>query len=81
MLRIYNILSGYCLKLSGTIEINANVTGQLINGNLDYMACFGHSAATQNNAKIVISGSCQMLQEIVDDAKSYNENSNIVIQA
>ena len=27
---------GNCLKLSGVIEINANVTGQLINDKLDY---------------------------------------------
>ena len=27
---------GNCLKLSGVIEVNANVTGQLINDKLDY---------------------------------------------
>ena len=71
---------GNCLKLSGTIEINAKITGKIIVNNPDYFACFGFSTATQDNAKIIISGTCSMLQEIVDDAKSYDSNSNIVIK-
>ena len=80
MLQIYNILSGYCPNLSGKIEINANVTGKLIDNNVDYFACFGYSTATRNNAKIVISGICSVLEEMVTDAKSYSSNSNIVIE-
>ena len=71
---------GNCLKLSGSIEINANVTGQLINSKFDYIDCFGYSTATQNNAKIVLSGSCPVLEEIVSNAKTHDINSNIVIK-
>ena len=66
--------------MSGKIEINANVTGKLIDNEIDYSACFGYSTATRNNAKIVISGTCSVLEEIVADAKSYSTYSNIVIE-
>lgn len=66
--------------MSGKIEINADVTGKLIDNEVDYFACFGYSTATRNNARIVISGTCSVLEEIVADAKSYSTYSNIVIE-
>lgn len=56
------------------------MTGKLIDNTVDYFACFGYSTATGNNAKIVISGICSVLEEMVADAKSYSTNSNIVIE-
>ena len=69
-----------CLNLRGTIEINANVTGKLISNNLDYMACFGYSTSTHNNAKLTLKGTCTVLEKILEDAKSYDATSNIEIE-
>ena len=71
---------GECLNLRGTIEINANVTGNLISNNLDYMACFGYSTSTHNNAKLTLKGTCTVLEKILEDAKSYDATSNIEIE-
>ena len=69
-----------CLNLRGTIEINANVTGKLISNNLDYMACFGYSTSTHNNAKLTLKGTCTVLEKILEDAKLYDATSNIEIE-
>ena len=69
-----------CLNLRGTIEINANVTGKLISNNLDYMACFGYSTSTHNNAKLTLKGPCTVLEKILEDAKLYDATSNIEIE-
>ena len=71
---------GECLNLRGTIEINANVTGKLISNNLDYMACFGYSTSTHNNAKLTLKGTCTVLEKILEDAKLYDATSNIEIE-
>ena len=71
---------GGCLNLSGTIEINANVTGKIINNELDYIGCFGSNTSTQNNAKLILKGTCTALEQMLEDAKSYNANSNIEIE-
>ncbi len=69
-----------CSNLSGTIEINADVTGKIINNELDYIGCFGSNTSTQNNAKLILKGTCTVLEQMLEDAKSYNANSNIEIE-
>ena len=44
------------------------------------LLAFGYGTATENNAKIILKGSCTELQKIVEDAKSFNKNDNIVIE-
>lgn len=44
------------------------------------MIAFGYATATENNAKIILKGSCTELQKIVEDAKSAYKNTNIVIE-
>lgn len=62
----------FCTNINGKIEINANVTGKLLeNGGSDYRNCF-RDACTQENCKIEISGSCSVLEEIVDEANNPN---------
>ena len=44
------------------------------------LLAFGYATATENNAKIILKGSCTKLEKIVEDAKSFNKNANIVIE-
>ena len=44
------------------------------------LLAFGYGTATENNAKIILKGSCTKLEKIVEDAKSFNKNVNIVIE-
>lgn len=62
-----------CPNLSGTIEINANIAK-----NSDYYSCFANSA-TNENAIIKLKGTCSVLQEILDETKSFNSHSNLEI--
>ncbi len=67
-----------CPNLNGMVEINANVTGAVINDNTDYYGCFTNSA-TNKDAIIWLKGTCTVLQEIIDETKSINSHSNIEI--
>ena len=63
----------HCENLSGTIEINANLNGTIINNEEDYVAMFGY-AAINTDCKIILSGTCKMLNNIIRQA----DNSNII---
>ena len=62
-----------CRNLSGEIEINANLTGKIVNeaNEKDYDGMFSY-AITNENCKIILTGNCKMLSEIV--AQSNNPN-------
>lgn len=71
-----------CSNLQGTLEINANVTGkQLVSeppeftDDIDYSHCLT-GAATTPDTKLVVTGSCPVLDKIVSDAN----NPNITIK-
>lgn len=60
----------YCRNISGEIEINANVTGEILeNDTLDYKNCF-HDACIQENCQVKISGSCSILEDIIADTNN-----------
>lgn len=64
-----------CPKLQGSIEINANVTGktvQLSEGNsfIDYKYALVNS--TQGDLKLKVTGSCPVLDKIVENANNPN---------
>ena len=64
-----------CPKLQGTIEIDANVNGQMIELTdkreyLDYGKALIKS--TEGDLKLIVTGSCPMLNQIVEEAKNPN---------
>ena len=64
-----------CENLSGTIEINANLNGTIINDETDYVAMFNY-AAINTDCKIILSGTCNMLNNIISQAG----NPNIILK-
>ena len=64
-----------CSNLQGCIEINANVTGKRLGGihdnNIDYSNCF-LEATTNSGISLKVTGTCSVLQEIVDNANNPN---------
>ena len=70
---------GNCLNLTGTVEINANVTGKKIGNDVDYKACLGYGTATRENSQVYLKGNCKVLNEIISDAKKEYPNSNIIL--
>ena len=70
-----------CANLEGTLEINANLTGKIVDkelGNTDYMMIF-YKAVTSDNRKLLLKGSCPKLLEIVKDSNNPNITSEIEI--
>ena len=62
-----------CSNLTGTISINANVTGIMISGEeTDYQHIF-YNAVTNEGCKVQLTGTCSVLQNIIDSS----ENNNI----
>ena len=64
-----------CENLTGTIEINANLNGNIIFDNeTDYGYMFLY-AVTNENCKVTLTGNCKMLSRIVEQSN----NPNIVL--
>lgn len=68
-----------CSNLQGTLEINANVTGKQLGeefyNNIDYNNCL--VGATNNvGLKLKLTGSCPVLQQIVENANNPNITLN-----
>lgn len=64
-----------CPKLQGIIEIDANVNGQMIESTdkreyLDYGKALVNS--TEGDLKLIVTGNCPMLNQIVEEAKNPN---------
>lgn len=66
-----------CSNLQGSLEINANVTGKQLGAEyfnfMDYIHCL-YRATTNENIKLEITGTCPVLDEIIESAN----NSNII---
>ena len=64
-----------CSNLQGSIEINANVTGEILGeeygNNIDYWHCL-FEATTNPGISLKVTGSCPILQKIVEDANNPN---------
>ncbi len=61
-----------CSSLDGLITINADLTGKMVNGNQnDYFAIF-FNAGTNDGCQIKLTGTCPMLQEIVQQTNNHN---------
>ena len=64
-----------CSNLQGSIEINANVTGEQLGeefyNNTDYYNCL-LDATTNSGITLKVTGTCSVLQEIVDNANNPN---------
>ena len=64
-----------CSNLQGSIEINANVTGELLGedygNNIDYWYCL-FEATTNPDISLKVTGSCPILQKIVENASNPN---------
>ena len=64
-----------CSNLQGSIEINANVTGAQLGeefyNNIDYYNCL-LDATTNSDITLKVTGTCSVLQEIVDNANNPN---------
>ena len=64
-----------CNNLQGSIEINANVTGKQLGedlyNNIDYMNCL-FEATTNPGLTLKVTGSCPVLQQIVENANNPN---------
>lgn len=62
-----------CSNLQGTIEINANVTGKQLGeefvNNIDYNNCL-LGATTNSNIQLKVIGTCEVLQQIINDANN-----------
>ena len=62
-----------CNELRGNIEINANVNGTIISdetgNNVDYWKCLD-AATTSDGLSLKVTGSCQVLDEIVANANN-----------
>lgn len=72
------ILTGafmHCNSLQGIIEINANVTGKELgeefHNNIDYLNCL-YDSTTKPGLTLKVTGSCPVLQQIVDNANNPN---------
>lgn len=65
----------YCTSLTGTLEINANLTGAYVDGSLDYGKCF-ERATTNEEAHLTITGTCPMINELLA-TKSTTSNISI----
>ena len=63
-----------CTKLSGSIVINATLSGKMVGNELDYSWCFYRAALGEK--QLTISGTCDLLDELYD---SKIENSNIIL--
>lgn len=63
-----------CTNMSGNIEINASVDGSLLYGYSDYANCF-KNAAINLGCIIQLTGTCQVLQQMV----TQSNNPNILI--
>ena len=61
-----------CKNLTGEIEINANLTGNIIGDNERDWGFIFLKAATENNCKVTITGECKMLSNIVKEANNPN---------
>ena len=67
---------GLCSSLTGTLIINASITGKEVNGHLDYLYCFSN-AATNEDANLILTGSCKILDKLLS---TKSENSNIIVK-
>lgn len=67
-----------CSNLQGSVEINANVSGKILgeefSNNIDYLYCF-YEATTNPGLTLKVTGSCPVLQQIVENA----DNPNITL--
>ena len=64
-----------CVSLTGTMEINASVTGATLpelNNSLDYEQVF-QNTSTKEGTELFITGTCELLDELIL-TKSYNSN-------
>ena len=68
-----------CSNLQGTLEINANVIGKQLGeefgNNIDYYNCL-LDATTNSGLKLKVTGSCPVLQQIVENANNPNITLN-----
>ena len=61
-----------CSNLQGVLEINANLTGKITEeGYEDYLYCLT-DATTNEGISLQVTGSCQILDKIVENAGNSN---------
>ena len=64
-----------CYKLSGTIKIEANITGQIIDNEIDCKYSFSLEEPTKNDTNITLTGDSTVLNLIIDN--SFNHTIHI----
>ena len=57
-----------CYKLSGAIQIEANITGKMIDDEIDCKNCFALDEPTKNETNINLTGDKTVLNLIIDNS-------------
>ena len=57
-----------CYKLSGTIQIEANITGKIIDDEIDCRYCFSLDESTKNETNITLTGDNTVLNLIINNS-------------
>ena len=57
-----------CYKLSGAIQIEANITGKIIDNEIDCKYCFALEEPNKNETDITLTGDKTVLNLIIDNS-------------
>lgn len=61
-----------CYKLNGTIEINANINGSLIEEEVDYYLWFHLNNLEMNESEVYLKGICPILDILIENSNNPN---------
>ena len=64
-----------CYKISGTIQIEANITGQIVDNEIDCKYCFSLEEPTKNETNITLTGDNIVLDLIINN--SFNHTIHV----